>query len=58
MRLGLINQLHGRPDGTTPAPSWKSISERAAAAEAAGFDMFVFEDALRLVRMPHSGRTG
>jgi alkanesulfonate monooxygenase SsuD/methylene tetrahydromethanopterin reductase-like flavin-dependent oxidoreductase (luciferase family) len=46
MRLGLINQLHGRPDGTTPAPSWKSISERAAAAEAAGFDMFVFEDAL------------
>jgi len=46
MRLGLINQLHGRPDGATPAPSWKSISERAAAAEAAGFDMFVFEDAL------------
>lgn len=46
MRLGLINQLHGRPDGTTPAPSWKSISERAGVAEAAGFDMFVFEDAL------------
>ena len=46
MRLGLINQLHGRPGGATPAPSWKSISERAAAAEAAGFDMFVFEDAL------------
>ena len=46
MRLGLISQLHGRPDGVTPAPSWKSISERAAAAEAAGFDMFVFEDAL------------
>lgn len=46
MRLGLINQLHGRPDGATPAPSWKSISERAAAAEAAGFDVFVFEDAL------------
>jgi alkanesulfonate monooxygenase SsuD/methylene tetrahydromethanopterin reductase-like flavin-dependent oxidoreductase (luciferase family) len=46
MRVGLINQLHGRPDGATPAPSWSSISERAAAAEAVGFDMFVFEDAL------------
>ncbi len=46
MRIGLINQLHGRPDGDTPAPSWESISERAAVAEAAGFDMFVFEDAL------------
>jgi alkanesulfonate monooxygenase SsuD/methylene tetrahydromethanopterin reductase-like flavin-dependent oxidoreductase (luciferase family) len=46
MRLGLINQLHGRPDGAIRAPSWRSISERAAAAEAAGFDIFVFEDAL------------
>lgn len=46
MRIGLINQLHGRPDGDTPAPSWESISERARTAEAAGFDMFVFEDAL------------
>ncbi|HEX9856125.1 MAG TPA: LLM class flavin-dependent oxidoreductase [Acidimicrobiia bacterium] len=46
MHLGLINQLHGRPDGATPVPSWNSISERAVAAEAAGFDMFVFEDAL------------
>ncbi len=46
MRIGLITQLHGRPDGDTPAPSWASISERAATAEAAGFDMFVFEDAL------------
>jgi len=46
MRIGLITQLHGRPNGETPAPSWKSISERATAAEAAGFDMFVFEDAL------------
>lgn len=46
MRIGLINQLHGRPDGTTPAPTWESISERATAAEAAGFDSFVFEDAL------------
>jgi alkanesulfonate monooxygenase SsuD/methylene tetrahydromethanopterin reductase-like flavin-dependent oxidoreductase (luciferase family) len=46
MRIGLISQLHGRPDSDTPAPSWESISERATAAEAAGFDMFVFEDAL------------
>lgn len=46
MRIGLITQLHGRPDSDTPAPSWESISDRATAAEAAGFDMFVFEDAL------------
>ena len=46
MRIGLINQLHGRPDGDTPAPSWESIRERATTAEAVGFDMFVFEDAL------------
>ena len=46
MRIGLITHLHGRPDGQTQAPSWKSIRARAAAAEAIGFDMFVFEDAL------------
>lgn len=46
MRVGLITQLHGRPDRDTRAPSWESISERAAAEEAASFDMFVFEDAL------------
>jgi len=46
MRIGLITQLHGRPGGDTPAPSWESISQRAITAEAAGFDMFVFEDAL------------
>jgi alkanesulfonate monooxygenase SsuD/methylene tetrahydromethanopterin reductase-like flavin-dependent oxidoreductase (luciferase family) len=46
MKIGLITQLHGRPGGDAPAPSWASISERAATAEAAGFDMFVFEDAL------------
>jgi len=46
MRVGLINQLHGRPDAETPAPTWESISERATAAETAGFDSFVFEDAL------------
>ena len=46
MRIGLINQLHGRPDGPTPPPSWDSVSQRALTAEAAGFDTFVFEDAL------------
>ena len=46
MNIGLITQLHGRPNGKTPAPSWESISERATTAEVAGFDMFVFEDAL------------
>ncbi len=46
MKIGLITQLHGRPESDTPAPSWESISERATVAEAAGFDMFVFEDAL------------
>lgn len=46
MRIGLINQLHGRSDGVTREPSWESIRERAITAEAASFDMFVFEDAL------------
>lgn len=46
MRVGLITQLHGRPGGDTAAPRWDSIRERAATAEAVGFDMFVFEDAL------------
>lgn len=46
MRIGLINQLHGRPNGDHPAPTWNSISDRAAIAEAVGFDVFVFEDAL------------
>lgn len=46
MRIGLINQLNGHPDGAAPAPTWDSILERARAAEAVGFDMFVFEDAL------------
>jgi len=46
MRIGLINQLNGRPDGSRPSPTWASILERAQVAEAVGFDMFVFEDAL------------
>lgn len=46
MRIGVINQLNGRPDGERPAPSWASVSDRARLAEAVGFDVFVFEDAL------------
>lgn len=42
----MINQLHGRPGGDRLTPTWESISARAKAAEAAGFDVFVFEDAL------------
>jgi alkanesulfonate monooxygenase SsuD/methylene tetrahydromethanopterin reductase-like flavin-dependent oxidoreductase (luciferase family) len=44
MRIGLINPLHGAPG--PEAPSWTQLSERARLAEEAGFDIFVFEDAL------------
>jgi alkanesulfonate monooxygenase SsuD/methylene tetrahydromethanopterin reductase-like flavin-dependent oxidoreductase (luciferase family) len=44
MRIGLINQLHGKPGPNQP--TWDSVRSRAAAAEAVGFDTFVFEDAL------------
>lgn len=46
MRIGLIVQLSGAPKEASPAPTWGSISATAAAAEAVGFDSFVFEDAL------------
>lgn len=46
MRIGLINQLHGRPDGDTPPPTWDSLRQRALVAEEVGFDMFVYEDVL------------
>jgi alkanesulfonate monooxygenase SsuD/methylene tetrahydromethanopterin reductase-like flavin-dependent oxidoreductase (luciferase family) len=46
MRIGLISQLHGRPGGDSPPPTWESIQERARVAEAVGFDSFVYEDAL------------
>lgn len=45
VRIGLITQLNGRP-GDGDAPSWSSIRAKALAAERAGFDVFVFEDAL------------
>jgi alkanesulfonate monooxygenase SsuD/methylene tetrahydromethanopterin reductase-like flavin-dependent oxidoreductase (luciferase family) len=44
MHIGLINQLHGKPG--TDQPTWQSLRARATAAEAVGFDVFVFEDAL------------
>ena len=45
MRIGLVVQLHGRPDGPNQ-PAWDSIHELAKTAEEVGFDMFVFEDVL------------
>lgn len=45
MRMGLIAQLHGRPEGALN-PSWDSLHGLASAAEHVGFDMFVFEDVL------------
>jgi alkanesulfonate monooxygenase SsuD/methylene tetrahydromethanopterin reductase-like flavin-dependent oxidoreductase (luciferase family) len=45
MEIGLIAQLHGRPGGKLN-PSWASVLALAETAEDAGFDMFVFEDAL------------
>lgn len=44
MHIGLINQLHGKPG--PDQPTWDSVRARATAAEAVGFDTFVFEDAL------------
>ncbi len=46
MRIGLINQLSGRPNADKPAPTWESISQRASTAEVVGFDSFVYEDGL------------
>jgi alkanesulfonate monooxygenase SsuD/methylene tetrahydromethanopterin reductase-like flavin-dependent oxidoreductase (luciferase family) len=46
MRIGLIVQLHGRPDGPKPVPTWERVLGLAEAAESVGFDNFVFEDAL------------
>jgi alkanesulfonate monooxygenase SsuD/methylene tetrahydromethanopterin reductase-like flavin-dependent oxidoreductase (luciferase family) len=46
MDIGLIASLHGRPGADTPAPTWRSIRHLAVKAEAVGFDMMVFEDAL------------
>lgn len=46
MRIGLYIRLLGRPDREPLAPRWRSIRDQALAAEAAGFDLVVFEDGL------------
>jgi alkanesulfonate monooxygenase SsuD/methylene tetrahydromethanopterin reductase-like flavin-dependent oxidoreductase (luciferase family) len=46
MKIGLYIRLFGRPNGQPPAPTWASIRDQAMAAEAAGFDLVVLEDAL------------
>lgn len=47
MRIGLAIGLHGGPEGgERETPRWHGIRERARAAEAAGFDLVVIEDAL------------
>lgn len=46
MRIGLIVQLHGSPQGGLPVPTWERIRAFAKTAEAVGFDSLVFEDAL------------
>ncbi len=43
MRIGLVIGLHGTPD---KAPTWIQVRDEARAAEAAGFDLAVVEDAL------------
>ncbi len=46
MRIGLYIRLFGRPGTQPPPPTWGSIRDQAIAAEAAGFDLVVFEDGL------------
>jgi len=46
VKIGVYIRLLGRPDGPPLAPSWASVREQALAAEAAGFDLVVLEDAL------------
>jgi alkanesulfonate monooxygenase SsuD/methylene tetrahydromethanopterin reductase-like flavin-dependent oxidoreductase (luciferase family) len=46
MRIGLYIRLFGRPGTQPPAPTWQSVRDQALAAEAAGFDIVVLEDAL------------
>ena len=46
MRIGLYIRLLGRPGTEPPPPSWPSVRDHALAAEAAGYDLVVLEDAL------------
>lgn len=45
MRIGAYIRLFGRPGTDPPPPTWASIRDQALAAEAAGFDLVVLEDA-------------
>lgn len=45
MQIGVYIRLLGRPGTEPPPPSWTSIRDQALAAEAAGFDIVVLEDA-------------
>lgn len=46
MLIGVYLRLFGRPGTVPPPPGWASIREAAVAAEVAGFDRVVLEDAL------------
>ena len=46
MKIGLYIRLLGRPGTEPPPPSWLSVRDHALAAEAAGYDLVVLEDAL------------
>jgi alkanesulfonate monooxygenase SsuD/methylene tetrahydromethanopterin reductase-like flavin-dependent oxidoreductase (luciferase family) len=46
MLIGVYLRLLGRPGTVPPPPGWASVREAAIAAEAAGFDRIVLEDAL------------
>lgn len=45
MRIGAYIRLFGRPGTDPPPPAWASIRDQALAAETAGFDLVVLEDA-------------
>jgi alkanesulfonate monooxygenase SsuD/methylene tetrahydromethanopterin reductase-like flavin-dependent oxidoreductase (luciferase family) len=46
LKIGLYIRLLGRPGTEPPPPSWTSVRDHALAAEAAGYDLVVLEDAL------------
>ena len=46
MKVGIYIRLFGRPGAERPPPSWLSIRDQARAAEDAGLDLVVLEDAL------------
>lgn len=46
MKIGIYIRLGGRPATEPPPPTWRSVRDQALAAEQAGFDLVVLEDAL------------